>query len=170
MPNVSSQEVKEEGVEGLEYMLKAKEAEEVAEAPAKAGQWFCLVTEDKLGNRMSFIEYKQVPAYVEPEPEKPDTIKIIDIKSGLDYVEETFNQVVKIQNKRPYVPEITNIGGKGSYEITYKGGDHSTGSNVVIIRIINTTDVKIQPGEHKVRVYIDGKLYEGTFIATEAIG
>lgn len=112
---------------------------------------------------------------MEPEPEKPDTIKIIDIKSGVDgsnrsYVEVTFNQVVKIQNKRPYVPEITNIGGKGSYEITYKGGDHSTGSNVVIIRIINTTDVKIQPAEHKVRVYIDGKLYEGTFIATEAIG
>lgn len=124
---------------------------------------------------MSLIEYKQVEAYVEPEPEKPDTIKIIDIKPGVDgsnrsYVEVTFNQVVKIQNKRPYVPEITNIGGKGSYEITYKGGDHSTGSNVVIIRIINTNDVKIQPGEHKVRVYIDGKLYEGTFIATEAIG
>lgn len=124
---------------------------------------------------MSLIEYKQVEAYVEPEPEKPDTIKIIDIKPGVDgsnrsYVEVTFNQVVKIQNQRPYVPEITNIGGKGSYEITYKGGDHSTGSNVVIIRIINTTDVKIQPGEHKVRVYIDGKLYEGTFIATEAIG
>ena len=72
MPNVSSQEVKEEGVEGLEYMLKAKAAEEVAETQAKAGQWFCLVTEDKLGNRMSFIEYKQVEAYVEPEPEKPD--------------------------------------------------------------------------------------------------
>jgi DUF1009 family protein len=68
------------------------------------------------------------------------------------------------------VPEITNIGGKGSYEITYKGGDHSTGSNVVIIRIINTTDVKIQPAEHKVRVYIDGKLYEGTFTTTEVIG
>lgn len=41
---------------------------------------------------------------MEPEPEKPDTIKIIDIKSGVDgsnrsYVEVTFNQVVKIQNK-----------------------------------------------------------------------
>lgn len=31
MPNISSQEVKEEGVEGLEYILKAKEVEEVAE-------------------------------------------------------------------------------------------------------------------------------------------
>lgn len=67
---------------------------------------------------MSLIEYKQVEAYVEPEPEKPDTIKIIDIKPGVDgsnrsYVEVTFNQVVKIQNKRPYMLEITNIGGKG---------------------------------------------------------
>ena len=107
---------------------------------------------------------------MEPEPEKPDTIKIIDIKPGVDYVEVTFNQVVKIQNQRPYVPEITNIGGKGAYEITYKGGNPSTGSNVVIIRIINTNDVKIQPGEHRVRVYIDGKLYEGTFTITEVIG
>lgn len=52
-----------------------------------------------LGNDISLIEYKQVEAYVEPEPEKPDTIKIIDIKPGVDYVEVTFNQVVKIQNK-----------------------------------------------------------------------
>lgn len=68
------------------------------------------------------------------------------------------------------MPEITNIGGKGSYEITYKGGDDSTGSNVVIITITNTNYVKIQPVEHRVRVYIDGKLYESTFTATETIG
>lgn len=140
---------------------------------AKEGQAFCFATEDALGNRTFNYDYYKVPAYVEPEPEKPDTIKIIDIKPGVDgfnrpYVEVKFNQVVKIQNKSPYMPEITNIGGKGQYEITYKGGDYFTGSDIVTFTIVNK--LKIQPGEHRVRVYIDGKLYEGTFTTTEVIG
>ncbi len=66
------------------------------------------------------------------------------------------------------MPEITNIGGKRQYEITYKGGDYFIGSDIVTFTIVNK--LKIQPGEHRVRVYIDGKLYEGTFTTTEVIG
>lgn len=146
----------------------------IIETTATEGQWFCLVLEDTMGNRMAFIERGQVPAYVPPEPEVPDAIKIMDIKPGVDssgrpYVEVTFNQVVKIQTQSSYAPEITNLSGKKAlYEITYKGGDSITGSEVAVIKILN--GLKINAGEHLVRVYIDGKLYEGEFTTTEVIG
>ncbi len=42
------------------------------------------------------------------------------------------------------MPEITNIGGKRQYEITYKGGDYFIGSDIVTFTIVNK--LKIQPG------------------------
>lgn len=118
------------------------------------GKWVCFATEDKYENRAMYYDYIKIPEYKAPSEDNDHTVEekltITDVQAGVDdegkhYIDITFNKDIEEGTINNGKTEITNIGGKGTYELTY------TSSNEIRIRILN--NLKIESGVHTVVLF-----------------
>lgn len=121
------------------------------------GKWLCFATEDEYKNRAMYYSYIKIPEYIPSEDggTVEEELAITDVQAGKDYIDVTFNKDVNTYSIDNGLTEITNIGGKGLYELTQMS------SNKIRVKIINM--LTIGSGNHTVILYSDGKKLSYTF-------
>lgn len=124
---------------------------------AVADKYFCYATEDALGNRIEYMGYDKIPAYVPPEPPpEEDELAITSVVYSLENNQPTFRIAFNQEfNVTTMLTSETAITGSSGRPLFQRDSISGTNAQEVTLRILN--GVTVASGEQTITITVGDK-------------